>query len=376
MPRNLHILFILLLGTIRGAGQDLLANGDFEDENICTEYQVNCAPEAWISSSSGFSTYLRDAGQAYQGLHSMILEAGRTRARYQRTYLRTQLLCGLRKGHRYRFTCFVKARLPILDSIGILFTPHDFLFDKRPLQTITPSAYFAGAGTAAPARQDTGWQQVSLEYTASGEERFLAIGNFARRDLNGETGLPLESHFLVLIDQVSLRPLDPQEQLCDDWQLTRTRLYEQNERHEFLDRLVRFYRSQNKMPAPPPLTPTRVRRIDTLVLPDLLFATGQHQLQPASHAILDSFCQQLHGTRLDSLIIEGYADSTGTGEGNRLLARQRAETVAGYLRERLPQSERVLVTRSWGALRPIADNRTPAGRQRNRRVEILAYRSD
>jgi len=31
--------------------QDLVANGDFEEENICTEYRKNCSPEAWIMSS-------------------------------------------------------------------------------------------------------------------------------------------------------------------------------------------------------------------------------------------------------------------------------------------------------------------------------------
>ncbi|MEI9808652.1 MAG: hypothetical protein WDO16_12770 [Bacteroidota bacterium] len=37
----------------------MLANGDFEEENICTEYKVNCAPEAWIANKDGFSTYLK-----------------------------------------------------------------------------------------------------------------------------------------------------------------------------------------------------------------------------------------------------------------------------------------------------------------------------
>ena len=47
--------------------QSLLLNGNFEEENICTEYKVNCAPEAWLTNDDVFNNYFKDADRAYQG---------------------------------------------------------------------------------------------------------------------------------------------------------------------------------------------------------------------------------------------------------------------------------------------------------------------
>jgi hypothetical protein len=43
-----NLLIILLLQAVPAVAQNLLLNGDFEEENICSEYKVNCAPEAWL----------------------------------------------------------------------------------------------------------------------------------------------------------------------------------------------------------------------------------------------------------------------------------------------------------------------------------------
>ena len=39
--------------------QNLLANGGFEDENICVEFHVNCSPEAWISTSDDYNIFFK-----------------------------------------------------------------------------------------------------------------------------------------------------------------------------------------------------------------------------------------------------------------------------------------------------------------------------
>ncbi|MFL5744164.1 MAG: hypothetical protein ACJ751_05830 [Niastella sp.] len=41
----------LLLSGISGRSQNLIANGSFEDANLCTEFHKYCAPEAWIATS-------------------------------------------------------------------------------------------------------------------------------------------------------------------------------------------------------------------------------------------------------------------------------------------------------------------------------------
>ena len=73
----------------------------------------------------------------------------------------------------------------------------------------------------------------------------------------------------------------------------------------------------------------------------------------------------------DQTLIEsaGHTDSTGAAAYNQRLSERRAETVARYLENRGVDPRRI-ATAGFGEDYPIADNRTEAGRQANRRVEL------
>ena len=70
------------------------------------------------------------------------------------------------------------------------------------------------------------------------------------------------------------------------------------------------------------------------------------------------------------MLIEGHTDDVGSVEFNRGLSERRAESVRGYLRQQGIASRR-LATAGLGMERPVANNGTAAGRQQNRRVEII-----
>jgi outer membrane protein OmpA-like peptidoglycan-associated protein len=71
-----------------------------------------------------------------------------------------------------------------------------------------------------------------------------------------------------------------------------------------------------------------------------------------------------------NLEIEGHTDSTGSDEFNQTLSEQRADAVRTYLIDQgLPETS--LTARGFGKSMPVADNGTAAGRQQNRRVEIV-----
>ncbi|MBS1611178.1 MAG: carbohydrate binding domain-containing protein, partial [Bacteroidetes bacterium] len=273
---KLHVLLYSLLLSLVSPAQNLLVNGSFEDENICTEYHEPCAPEGWFGNTGGFKNYFVDSGAAEEGSHYLAIEAGRTRNKFQRSYTRTQLLCALRKGNQYRVQFFLKAPTSILDSIGIYFTPTDFLMDRNFLYQITPTAYVIDQNT--PEKDNHNWQKISFTYTAKGDEKFLTIANFSKRDINGETGIPAQSHFFVYIDAVTLIPLNPDEKLCGDWEAAKTLIYEMNDRHEYFERYVRFYRSQNKVAPPPKLSLTRIYKSQKLVIKDDQFIPGRSNL--------------------------------------------------------------------------------------------------
>jgi outer membrane protein OmpA-like peptidoglycan-associated protein len=365
--RSIPILFLLLF-SYHTYSQNLLFNGGFEEENICTEYKVNCAPEAWISNLDGFNNYFRGGDRPHGGTHCMAIVAGHAKKPFYRTFIRTQLICGLRKGSRYRLSLYVKSPHAILDSIGIRFTAIDPLIETVALRSMRPAMVFAAPGNRFAA--DSSWQQVTLDYTAVGSESFLAIGNFSKRDITGSTRIDKENFFFVFIDDVSMVPLDPNEQLCRNWQTTKQAIYDKDERHEYLRRYIK---EKSYQPETVVLSPNTITVVDTLVFPDVLFATGKKDLQLSSYALLDSFCRQMKGRVVDSLVIEGHTDNTGNVAGNEQLSRDRAASVENYLRNCGYLTRVVIVVRGKGSLEPVADNRTPTGRQQNRRVEMRFY---
>ncbi|MDP4261907.1 MAG: OmpA family protein [Bacteroidota bacterium] len=368
MLMRFPVIAVLFFWPAHSFAQNLLLNGDFEEENICTEYKVNCAPEAWICNSDGFSNYFKDRNRAHSGEHFMAIEAGFTRKPFQRTYIRSRLLCGLWKDHRYRLEFYVRSRHPILDSIGVIFTPYDFLFGQKRLQNITPSLFIKPAKGAFV--KDSVWQKVSMDYTARGDESFITIANFSRKDINGETNILMEKHFFVFLDDISLMPLDPRESLCPGWKTNKQNIYDQDERHEFLRQKIRQYKNDPPIVVIPS---TSLSVIDTLVLPDVLFASGKAELQKSSYRMLDSFCRKLSGKKIDSIVVEGHTDNTGNLQGNEKLSLDRARAVETAIRQRLSSLSSAIITRGWADRKPLTDNSTPAGRQQNRRVEMFVY---
>ncbi|WP_425420438.1 OmpA family protein [Phaeodactylibacter xiamenensis] len=97
------------------------------------------------------------------------------------------------------------------------------------------------------------------------------------------------------------------------------------------------------------------------------FETDKAVIRPRSFESLNELALLLSEHPNWKLRITGHTDNTGTAEWNMDLSRRRAEAVREYLANRDIDTERFIV--AWfGEERPIADNSTAEGRQRNRRV--------
>jgi len=72
-----------------------------------------------------------------------------------------------------------------------------------------------------------------------------------------------------------------------------------------------------------------------------------------------------------SAVIEGHTDSLGTAEYNQKLSLKRAQSVMDYLTKKCNVDPSVITARGYGESRPIADNATSKGRQKNRRVQVI-----
>lgn len=93
----------------------------------------------------------------------------------------------------------------------------------------------------------------------------------------------------------------------------------------------------------------------------------------AQHAI-DEFLRTLNGAHDVIFLVAGHTDSTGPEEYNDALGQQRASSVARYLITRKGISPLRVTAVSYGERVPMADNTTPQGRAKNRRVEIQIYK--
>ena len=107
-----------------------------------------------------------------------------------------------------------------------------------------------------------------------------------------------------------------------------------------------------------------------LTLGDVLFDTGQATLKPGAVNEVVRLAQFLDENPGRSVRIEGHTDSTGSLTTNLVLSQRRAEAVADTLAAAGVPRGRIVAT-GLGPDFPVASNDTAAGRQQNRRVEVV-----
>jgi outer membrane protein OmpA-like peptidoglycan-associated protein len=107
-------------------------------------------------------------------------------------------------------------------------------------------------------------------------------------------------------------------------------------------------------------------------LSDVLFDTGQATLKPGAREKLSKLAGVLLAYPGDYRIeVEGHTDSVGSDDSNLKLSQGRADSVHDYLLQSGVKPERMMTARGFGESTPVAGNDTAAGRQVNRRVEII-----
>ncbi len=107
-----------------------------------------------------------------------------------------------------------------------------------------------------------------------------------------------------------------------------------------------------------------------LTLGDVLFEFDKAELMPGGFRAVDKLAQFLKEYENRNVLIEGHTDSIGTPEYNIDLSRRRAEAVRSALMEKGIARDRI-ITKGYGESYPVAGNEIEAGRQQNRRVEVI-----
>lgn len=108
----------------------------------------------------------------------------------------------------------------------------------------------------------------------------------------------------------------------------------------------------------------------------ILFKTNKYDLNDNSKASLAKLANVMRNNADCSIDIQGHTDSKGTDAINNPLSMNRAQSVANYLNTCGVPATQFKNVSGFGSTKPVADNATEDGRQKNRRVEVYLYASE
>lgn len=139
---------------------------------------------------------------------------------------------------------------------------------------------------------------------------------------------------------------------------------------------------QGTPPAPPPVAPppkvelpakaSRVQLKNHKIEIDekIQFDQNAATIKEVSHPLLNDIVDVIKkNPQIKQIDIEGHASAEGNEQANLKLSDDRAKSVMAYLVGK-GVSEKILTAKGFGASKPIADNTTEDGREKNRRVEF------
>jgi len=107
----------------------------------------------------------------------------------------------------------------------------------------------------------------------------------------------------------------------------------------------------------------------SIVLNNVFFDVNKFDLKPESQIELDKIVQLLKDNPTLKIQISGHTDNAGKPSDNLTLSNNRAKTVVSYLINKQVSSQR-LSYKGFGETKPVADNKTPENRAKNRRTEL------
>lgn len=105
----------------------------------------------------------------------------------------------------------------------------------------------------------------------------------------------------------------------------------------------------------------------------LTFPVGKSVIEAQNFPLLTKVQQAINLFPGCEITIEGHTDSHGSDEKNMQLSQERAEAVSVYLQANMGLDASRITAIGYGESRPIANNETKEGREKNRRIEVILH---
>ncbi|HEY4717293.1 MAG TPA: OmpA family protein [bacterium] len=145
-------------------------------------------------------------------------------------------------------------------------------------------------------------------------------------------------------------------------------------KHGFKTRVDFVLEPESAPPPPPPPMPEKKTRVyiekkKVVITETIHYETGKAVILSISYQILNEVAEVFKQNPELRIRVEGHTDSVGADDYNLRLSQARAESVVKYLIGQGIDPNR-LEARGYGESMPLADNATPEGRAKNRRVEF------
>lgn len=340
------LVCIVWLLPINILAQNLVPNPGFELFYDCPSglRQLN-KTKFWYPGNTGTPEYFRsdckylngkpNSGRGYVGL---ILFCGYPDAI---EYIGVQLTDTLLRGEKYCASFHIRAAesYVYIDQIGMLLSKEKEYVDmfapiiKRPQ---------VNSGYSLPIIPELGWHQVKSEFVASGGEGYLTIGNFVEPDRHIQEineffaypGLGWNSYYLI--DDVALTPIKSNE-TCEDVQ------------------------------KPEPVFTNRPSRDSVLLSNTFYFDSDEFKLAKSEFDRLIQWKIQLRKYQIIQSNVQAGTDSDADSSYNYLLSCKRSAYILSTLGSALGKS---IAVENNGETKPVAENETEVGKQKNRYVEI------
>lgn len=362
MQKYYSLLWLCLHG-LTLHGQNLVANPGFENFEVCpggynTDLYMfrvsdwhspsNGTPDHYHSCSHGEAdvphnwagTTFPFEGEGYAGIFLWMS------APDYREYLQCKLKEPLIKdsvyqvSFRYKLSSYSQYAI---DRVGVLISDSAIHHaDDKPWHE---RATFESVKDTAFDRASGEWELFEFAYRAQGGEQYLTIGNFTPTENTRYYHFkfrPVQQEMLrysayYYIDDVRLLPTWTASHLLADFMLSKAELEK------------------------------------TYVLSNIQFEFNSYKLMQSSFYQLDDVVKYLTENPDIRIRLDGHTDDVGSDGYNNTLSRQRAGSVAIYLRSQGVDEKRI-ITRGYGKQKPLVNDTTEEARKVNRRVEVTFTR--